>query len=179
MAPGAAIHFYTADDSVGGLYAAIPQMLTDNSVDIFSLSFGYCELFWGPRQSEIARWWQQAATDGITVVVSTGDNGSAGCDNEDKVYIASLGLNISGFSSSPYNVAVGGTDYYGLLNGGFSTYVSSNSSSTNSFRSALGYIPESTWNDSTTNNGDISANVPYVYIDAGVDRHHWRNRRRE
>ena len=32
----------------------------------------------------------------------------------------------------------------------------------NAFRSALGYIPESTWNDSTTSNGDISANVPYV-----------------
>ncbi len=57
---------------------------------------------------------------------------------------------------------MGGTDFYGLLNGGFSTYVNSNSSSSNAFRSALSYIPESTWNDSTTSNGDISANVPYV-----------------
>ena len=162
LAPGAAIDFYVADrQTAGGIATAIPKMLADNKVDIFSLSFGLCELYLttGDNQ-EIAGWWQQAATQGITVVVSTGDDGSAGCDIPGQAHFATTGLNVSGFSTTPYNVAVGGTDFYGLLNGGFSTYVNSNQSSANFYRSALKYIPESTWNDSTTVNGQISTNVP-------------------
>ncbi|MGA9425209.1 MAG: protease pro-enzyme activation domain-containing protein, partial [Terracidiphilus sp.] len=164
LAPGATIDFYVADQTTaGGISTAIPRMLSDNTVDIFSLSFGYCELYLGTASNQvIAGWWQQAASQGITVVVSTGDSGSAGCDNQDKVTIASLGLNVSGYSTTPYNVAVGGTDFYGLLNGGFSTHVNNNSSSTNSYGSALGYIPESTWNDSTSTNGQISGNVAEI-----------------
>ncbi len=47
LAPGAAIHFYTADDSVGGLYAAIPQMLTDNWSTSSVLALATVSYCWG------------------------------------------------------------------------------------------------------------------------------------
>jgi len=169
LAPGATIDFYVSDrQTTGGIGDVIPAMISDNKVDIFSLSFGECELYLPTATNQqLAAWWQQAAAQGITVVVSTGDDGSSGCDDQNTAAAASTGLNVSGFSTTPYNVAVGGLDYYGLLNGGFSTYVNNNSSSTNSYRSALKYIPESPWNDSSTNVGPISANVPTVNQNTG------------
>jgi len=46
------------------------------------------------------------------VFVSSGDSGSAGCDSADFASPAVHGLAVSGFASTPYNVAVGGTDFY-------------------------------------------------------------------
>ena len=55
---------------------------TDNTIDILSMSYGSCELFnTTSGNTAINTFWQQAAAQGITVVVSTGDNGSAACDD--------------------------------------------------------------------------------------------------
>ena len=111
LAPGANLHFYTS----GNLTDAIEQMLTDNAVDIFSLSFGACELDLTTADNELINgWWQQAATQGIAVTVSTGDDGAAGCDNNNTQLTANAGLQVSGFASTPYNIAVGGTDLAGI-----------------------------------------------------------------
>ena len=156
LAPGAAIHFYTS----ANLSLAVEQAISDNTVDIFSLSFGNCEAALTTADNQLINgWWQQAATQGIAVAVSTGDSGSAACDNDNTEDVAQYGLQVSGFASTPYNVAVGGTDYVGLLSG-FGTYVSSTNGTL--YRSALSYIPESTWNDSTTTDTTISANAPAV-----------------
>jgi subtilase family serine protease len=163
LAPGATIHFYTSND----LIVAIQQALTDNTVDILSVSFGECEYhLTSSDNSSINALWKQAATQGIAVTVSTGDDGSAGCDNQNSttVYMASGGLQVNGLASTPYNIAVGGTDYYGLKSG-FSTYVNTNQSSSNFYRSALKYIPEATWNDSTSVNGELANNAPLVLSD--------------
>jgi hypothetical protein len=154
MAPGAAIYYYASADLTTGIEAAIDA----NVVDIFSLSFGDCEQNMGTSgNAQINSLWEQAAGQGITVTVSSGDSGSAGCDYSGSQ--ASGGLQVSGYASTPYNIAVGGTDFYALTNS-FSTYVStSQGSSSTYYRTALKYIPESTWNDSTTNNTTISANV--------------------
>ncbi len=69
---------------------------------------------------------------------------------------------MSGFASTPYDIAVGGTDFYALPNS-YSTYAStSEGSSSTYYRTAKSYIPESTWNDSTDNDTTISANVPWT-----------------
>ena len=164
MAPGAAIYYYASADLYSGIEAAINQ----NVVDIFSLSFGECEVNNGSSvNAMINGWWQQAAGQGIAVTVSTGDSGSAGCDypstNSGKnVPDATGGLAVSGYASTPYNIAVGGTDFYVLANQTtFSSYaITSQGSSATHYRTALGYIPESTWNDSTYYNTAISANEP-------------------
>lgn len=163
LAPAATIYFYTSTD----LTSAIEDAINSNAVDIFSLSFGNCE--WGMTTADNAlvnSWWKQAATQGIAVTVASGDNGSAGCDatqdnQGNNITEAEYGLQVSGFASTPYNIAVGGTDFYELPNS-YSTYAStSEGSSSTYFRTAKGYIPESTWNDSTESDITISADVPW------------------
>ena len=83
IAPGAAINYYTAADSSfqSGVALAILQALEDNQVNILNLSFSECEAY---LENDFAlASWQQAAAQGITVTVSSGDNGSAGCDDPD------------------------------------------------------------------------------------------------
>lgn len=167
IAPGATIHFYTDSNSDGGLGTAVNQALTENTVDIFSLSFGLCEYYFPTSDNQlISNFWKQAAAQGIAVTVSTGDSGSAGCDDPNSVTVASNGLQVNGWASTPYNIAVGGTDTHGLV-GNFATYANNNQSSTNSYRSAKSYIPESTWNDSTSVNGLLANNVSAGSIVAG------------
>ncbi len=161
IAPGATIHFYTADQNTdGGIITVMDQVIKDNSVDIFSLSFGLCEYFFtNSDNTAIYNIEQQMSALGIAITVSTGDDGAAGCDDQNSQFSASYGLQVNGLASTPYNVAVGGTDTYGLISN-FSTYVNNNSTSTGSYRSVLSYIPEATWNDSATSNGLLANNVP-------------------
>jgi subtilase family serine protease len=145
LAPGASIYYYASTDLNTGIEAAINQ----NVVDIFSLSFGECEMDMSTSDNALIKgWWEQAANQGIAVTVSTGDSGSASCDGDanNPPKYATLGLSVSGFASTPYNIAVGGTDFYPLV-GSFSQYVSTTNSS--NYSSAQKYIPESVWNDST------------------------------
>lgn len=155
VAKGAQIHFVTAadTDAAPGLFLAILHVLDNNSDPIMSLSFGDCEPnegaantgFWEPV-------WEQAAAQGITVTVSTGDDGSAGCEDQNArpPHTATTGLQVSGLASTPFNVAVGGTDFND--GGTQSTYFKpSGQNDPNTLASAISYIPESTWNQSCTN----------------------------
>jgi trimeric autotransporter adhesin len=171
LAPGANLRFYTGSD--GSLATQITTALTDNLVDILSVSFGLCEQdMTTADNATYSGYWQQAAAQGIAVTVSTGDSGSAGCDSTStsggaNTTAATGGLGINGLASSPYNIAVGGTDFqltqanFGTTNTS-TTYVSTTNSSTTHYRTALKYIPEMVWNDSTNGNTTISANVPWT-----------------
>lgn len=138
--------------SFGGDTAA--QFIIDNNLaPILSESFGACEQALGTSGNAFYNnLWQQAAAEGITVLVSTGDNGSAACDinvvNGPATQPAKNGLQVNGLASTPFNVAVGGSDFDDV-NNPFNYWNTSNNSTTRA--SALGYIPESTWNDSCTN----------------------------
>ena len=172
LAPGAGINYYYAasSDLSDGLILAGLRALEDNKINILSASYGECEQDLGAggnlAWSEL---WQQAAAQGITVTVSTGDSGSASCDGDTSVtpVQATRGLSVSGLASTPYNIAVGGTDFYSLAND-FSTYVNTaTSGSYPYYATALGYIPENPWNDSSTVVGaSFTENSP-AYNDVG------------
>jgi subtilase family serine protease len=161
LAPEATIYYYPSENLTSGIQTAIDA----NVVDIFSLSWGSCEADMGTSGNALLNgYWLQAAGEGIAVTVSTGDTGTASCDGDDSTIpsVASLGLSVSGFASTPYNIAVGGTDFY-ALGESFTNYAStSQGSSSTYYRTALTYIPESTWNDSTTQNGAVAANIPWT-----------------
>jgi hypothetical protein len=89
--------------------------------------------------------------------VSSGDNGSAGCDNPDLETQALNGLQVNGLASTPYNIAVGGTDF-NQQTANISTYWSMNNGP--GAVSALSYIPEIPWNDSTAIDTSIADNSP-------------------
>ncbi len=142
---------------------------------VLSDSYGQCESTLGATNNMFySNLWSQAATEGITVVVASGDSGSADCD----AYVgntpepATQGLAVNGVASTPYDVAVGGTDF------DQSSDPSQFWSATNAGMgaSALGYIPETAWNDSCTNAafgndpiGDCNSanNSGYVFTLAG------------
>jgi subtilase family serine protease len=147
-APGAAIVLASCADTAftSGLMIAMENLV--NSSDpptIISLSYGNCEAYDGvAMNASINALFQQAVAEGISVFVSAGDEGAAGCDaNENS---ATHGIAVSGFASTPYNVAVGGTDFSDVVKGTTSKYW--NSTNTAFFGSAVSYIPEIPWNDS-------------------------------
>jgi subtilase family serine protease len=120
---------------------------------VLSYSYGACELALGTSGNTFYNTlWTQAASEGITVVVATGDSGSAGCDSANAsikaAQPAQYGLAVNGLASTPYNVAVGGTDFDDFSNSG--TYWNSSNLSTMQ-ASAKGYIPEIAYDDSCTN----------------------------
>ncbi len=130
-----------------------PLPPTGTLAPIMSVSYGLCELDLGTAGNQFHNsLWQQAASEGITVLVSAGDNGGAGCDileiNGPPTQPAEYGLEINGLASTPYNVAVGGTDFNDVNNP--STYWSTSNNAVTG-QSVLSYIPEMTWNDSCTN----------------------------
>jgi hypothetical protein len=160
VAKGATIDIVTSASTETSLGVDLSaQYVVDNDLaPILSESYGICELFLGSAGNQFYnQLWQQAAAEGITALVATGDSGSAVCDrNAGTQGAAQYGLSISGTSSTPYNVAVGGTDFFDLTNP--KTYWSSTNSippgapaGTPATLSALSYIPETTWNDSCTN----------------------------
>jgi hypothetical protein len=158
IAPGAKIAYYQAADTTfqSGVMLAILRAIDDNAVNILNVSYGSCELAQGAAgNQEILNAWEQAAAQGIAVTVASGDSGAAGCDNPDTESAAGRGFAVNGLASTPYTVAVGGTDFDVLLNS-FSTYI--NAANSGNYTSALGYIPENTWNNSTAKNGSSAGN---------------------
>ena len=126
---------------------------------IVSVSYGVCEAFNGNGGNQaFYNTYQQAAAEGISVFVSSGDDGPSSCSadfNTPGYQVASLG--ITGWGETPFNVSVGGTDFEDVYNsktgqnGGapLSTYWSATNTSGDG--SALSYIPEMPWNDSCAN----------------------------
>ena len=176
IAPKAKLYFYTSADSnlQSGLFNAIFRALDDNTVSILNMSFGACEAALGTTENQVLlEVMEQAAAQGISVTVSSGDNGSAACDS-DALPSASNGLQVSGFASPPYAIAVGGTDF-DALQGNFTTYVTDavggklTSGSAPYYGTALSYIPEEPWNDSTSSNGDLAFNQPFVGSQGSTD----------
>jgi regulation of enolase protein 1 (concanavalin A-like superfamily) len=110
-----------------------------------SISYGECETLNGASSNAAYNSvYQQAVAEGISVFVAAGDSGAAGCDNS--AVEATHGIVANAFASTPYNVAVGGTDFSDTYSGTNSSYWNSNN--TADFGSALSYIPETPWNDS-------------------------------
>ena len=147
VAPGATIKFVTSQptETTAGIFLSAVYIVENNLAGVMSESFGGCEQQIGTLNQFHNSLWQQAAAQGITAILSAGDGGSAGCDNFDTQQTATQGLAVSGFASTPYNIAVGGTDF-DEINRWSQFWSSTNTSPSQS--SALSYIPEIPWNDS-------------------------------
>ncbi len=158
VATGATIKLVVSasTDATSGVDLSAVFAIENDVAPILSESFGECELFLGTAgnafQNGIR---QQAAAQGITFISSSGDEGSAQCDPPMGAppQPATHGLAVSGLASSPYGVAVGGTDF---LNFGSNYDLNTpskywNPSNDPHQASALAYVPETTWNDTCTN----------------------------
>jgi subtilase family serine protease len=156
VAPNATIKFVCSatTNAQDGADLSAQYIVDNNLAPILSSSFGDCESDLGTTGNTFyANLWSQAAAEGITVFVASGDDGAAGCyDPGPPVSVG--GQAVSGLASTPYNVAVGGTQFN---EGGSTLYWSAtNSSNGQGFISAQSYIPEVVWNESTSSAPDAS-----------------------
>lgn len=167
VAPGATIKLVAAGSTAAtdGVDLSALYIVENDLAPVMSESFGECEMFVGTSGNAFENAIrEQAAAEGITFINSSGDEGSARCDtySGSTPDPATHGLAVSGLASSPYGVAVGGTDFanfgatfkFGVV----SPYWSLNNNPQQA--SVLGYVPETTWNDSCTNGA-------YVTLGAG------------
>ena len=146
VAKNATIKFVVSasTSSSDGTYLSAQYIVNHNVAPAMSVSFGLCEAALGASgNSFLNSLWQQAAAQGITVFVSSGDSGAAGCDSSSATR-ATAGRGVNGLCSSPYSVCVGGTQF---SDSNYSLYWAAlNTSGT--MGSAMGYIPEAVWNES-------------------------------
>ena len=70
-------------EATSGTDLAAEYIVDNNLAPVMSESFSECEAFLGTDGNYFeATLWEQAAAQGITVIVSAGDSGSAGCDDQ-------------------------------------------------------------------------------------------------
>src|SRR6266404_7624977 len=156
VAPAATINFVVTQtsltDAIAGVEGSALYIVDNNIAPVLSESYGACESALGSGGNAFYNsLWQQAAAEGITVVVSAGDNGAAGCDDPNSA--ASSGVAVSGLASTPFNVAMGGTDFDDATTQTTFWNAANTSTTPPVLASAKGYIPEITWNDSCAASG--------------------------
>ncbi|MBS1873421.1 MAG: hypothetical protein JSU00_09400 [Acidobacteria bacterium] len=147
-APKAAVKLVVSGStsSSDGITLSAQYAVNNNVAPIITLSFGLCEASMGRSGSTF--WnslWQQAAAQGQTVLVASGDSGAAGCDSPSSSTAVS-GAGVNALCSSPYSTCVGGTQFQDTANP--SLFWSSSNAST--YGSALAYIPEAAWNETAS-----------------------------
>ncbi|MGZ5381785.1 MAG: S53 family peptidase, partial [Thermoanaerobaculia bacterium] len=151
VAPAARIILVTSKDGVdlSALFA-----VSNNLADVLSMSYGACELdFGGGDTAFYTNVWAQAAAQGISVFVASGDDGVAGCQSS-----ATL-ASVSGLCSSPYATCVGGTQF----TDDSSTYWNTTNDATTK-KSVKGYVPETAWNGSGGGKSILFARPPWQNV---------------
>ena len=147
IAKGATILFYNSGD----VFTSVVNAIQDNKADVLAITYGECEAGAASDMATMDPVFMQAAAQGMTVTAASGDNGAADCDTPPNsstvVRAATQGLAVDYPSSSPYVTSMGGTEF----NEGTGTYWNSTNNSNSG--SAISYIPEIAWNDTSTTNG--------------------------
>jgi subtilase family serine protease len=160
VAPGATIDLIVSADNnaigLNGIRVAAAYAVDTNPIpaQIMNISFGACEA--DRNQSDVQFWdslFSQAAAEGISVFVASGDAGAAGCDTYFETPPATQIASPNYICASSYSTCVGGTEfadtadpsqYWNQSNGGY-------------LGSALSYIPEGGWNEPLNSSGATQA----------------------
>jgi subtilase family serine protease len=147
-APAASVNLVVAATTAttDGIDLAAAWIVNHSAAQVVSVSYGSCER--GMGATELAFYnslWEQAASQGMSVIVASGDAGAAGCSAATDTVGTQAAVN--GLCSSPYSTCVGGTEFDEGSNAAH--YWSAANSS--GYGSALAYIPEEVWNESASN----------------------------
>jgi Pro-kumamolisin, activation domain/Bacterial Ig-like domain (group 3) len=160
VAPGATVDLVVSasTNTTDGIDLSELYIVENNLADIMTESFGTCEYYSTDSQvAGVNALAEQAAAQGITYFVSAGDDGAEGCDDQDSETVATGPLSVNLLASTPYTVAVGGTQFN--ENGDETKYWTSTAPIS---ETAISYIPEDVWNASCStatcgSNAGISA----------------------
>jgi subtilase family serine protease len=142
------------------IYANSTNVITSaqNAIDqalapVISMSYGLCESMVTPTEiAGIEQLLTRANVENITFLASSGDEGAAACDSGAES-VATMGLAVNYPASSPEVTGVGGNVFSGDVNNSTQFW---NSSNNPNGESAISYIPEMAWND-TSRTGTLTA----------------------
>src|SRR5207248_3976584 len=87
VAPQAEVDFVLSSSTTttDGVDLSELYIVDNNVAPVMTESFGSCEAFASPAEAQgLSMLAEQAAAQGITYMVSSGDSGAAGCDNPDR-----------------------------------------------------------------------------------------------
>ena len=160
IATGATIDLIvsTNTQTADGIAIAAEYAVDTNPVpaQIMNISFGGCEAEAG--QSGVDFWdslFSQAAGEGISVFVCSGDSGAAGCDPYFQTPPQTQIASPNAICSSSYSTCVGGTEFADAANP--AQYWNQNPTQSPPYESALSYIPEGGWNEPLNGKGATQA----------------------
>ncbi len=142
VAPAAQIIYV---NSKNGAFDSLQYAVDQNLAPVISVSYGACEQEFSTQDaSMMSALGAQANAQGITIVAASGDTGAADCETHSSTTaIATHGLAVDIPASLPSVTGVGGTEFHETSTSWTSTNNTSNGS-------AMGYMSENAWNDTTT-----------------------------
>lgn len=167
VAPGATVKLVISagTNTTDGVDLSELYIIDNNFGDVMTESFGQCEAaFTSAEAAATSSLAEQAAAQGITYTVAAGDSGAEGCDDP-STEPATGPISVNLLASTPYTIAVGGTQFN---EGGNDAAYWQSSNDTNG-SSVIQYIPENVWNESCTSaRGNCTAgNSPGLWAGGG------------
>jgi subtilase family serine protease len=150
----------TCSNRVNSVWDALHYAVTNNVAPFISTSYGFCE---SPSQGislsqaqTYQSWAQEALTHGQTIVAASGDAGAADCESASSTS-ATTGLAVDIPAAIPEVTGAGGNEFSGdtptcttsCPPGNNPPYWSAATATTDTVSSALEFIPEVAWNDTT------------------------------
>ncbi len=167
MAPGANIFFVFTGNSTtsNGVFDSITYAVDQKIGDIISVSYGACETVLQGFSLESV--FQQAASQGQTILSASGDQGSTSCNGVSSLTTAQQqALAVNYPASSPYVTGVGGTEINNPNTAYFTSSITYSpdyytagtaywaaKASSDVITSALQWLPEVAWNDDSSTYG--------------------------
>jgi hypothetical protein len=169
VAPGATVKLVisASTNTTDGVDLSEAYIIDNNLADVMTESFGSCEASYTTAEATaISSLAEQAAAQGITYAVAAGDSGAEGCDDPTETK-ATGPLSVNLLASTPYTIAVGGTQFN---EGGNNAAYWQGSNQANE-SSAIQYIPENVWNESCVAGQCTAGNSPALWAGGGGASH--------
>jgi subtilase family serine protease len=142
-----------------GAFDAINFAIDNKLAPVISSSYGICEAQFGSGLAAFRASVQQGNVQGQTLIGPAGDSGAADCDLQTAT-TAIQGFAVDVPAAIPEVTGVGGSEFTGDVagavtgtapntNAGVTGFWSGTKNATDTISSALSYIPEMAWNDTT------------------------------
>jgi subtilase family serine protease len=167
------VYVYTGGDqktTSKNVFDSLQFAIDNNLAPVISISYGNCEAKLPGFVTTLHQEAQQANSQGQTITAASGDSGAADCEGATAT-TATQGLAVDAPGSVPEVTSIGGTEFTGDASGtltgtapnttaGATTFWGGTTSTTDNLNSALIYIPETGWNNTTQSiaaGGSLSA----------------------
>ena len=153
-------YIYVGDSPNYNVFDSLTYAIQQNVAPVVSISYGLCETLLNSNDlDQFNDLFMQAASQGQTLVASSGDSGSTGCarftgTGLTTTQLGALALDFP--ADSPYITAVGGTEMApGTFAAGNSQYWGAGTNPSGA-ATLLSYVPETVWNEGSPTRGILA-----------------------